>query len=71
MTPRRVTRRTTRTGDAAAVRVGQPDREPAARPQRPARSGHPTRKPPEPDPARQAALDLLAAVRGNVAPTPT
>ena len=41
---------------------GQPDRNrrrgPSGPPKRP-----PTRKPPEPDPARQAALDLLAAVR--------
>jgi 16S rRNA (cytosine967-C5)-methyltransferase len=44
--------------------TGQPDRNrqrgPSGPPRRP-----PTRKPPEPDPARQAALDLLAAVRSR------
>jgi 16S rRNA (cytosine967-C5)-methyltransferase len=44
--------------------AGQPDRNrqrgPSGPPRRP-----PTRKPPEPDPARQAALDLLAAVRSR------
>ncbi len=50
-----------RSGRPAA---GQPDRNrqrgPSGPPRRP-----PTRKPPEPDPARQAALDLLAAVRSR------
>jgi 16S rRNA (cytosine967-C5)-methyltransferase len=44
--------------------AGQPDRNrqrgPSGPPRRP-----PTRKPPEPDPARQAALDLLGAVRAR------
>ena len=44
--------------------AGQPDRNrqrgPSGPPRRP-----PTRQPPEPDPARQAALDLLAAVRSR------
>jgi len=50
-----------RSGRPAA---GQPDRNrqrgPSGPPRRP-----PTRKPPEPDPARQAALDLLGAVRAR------